>query len=116
MTAFDGLAAAYVGNKVPVEDLGGYGTADAHWRESVFDNELMTGYINYGPNPLSVVTIASLADLGYSVDMNQADPYSIFLAAPRVTPTKALQMVHDIRQGPIGILGRKGQPVRVYRK
>ena len=33
---------------VPVENSGGPGTADGHWRESVFNNEVMTGYLNSG--------------------------------------------------------------------
>lgn len=64
------------GTSVPVEFLGGPGTADSHWRESVFNNELMTGYINSGVNPLSAITIAQMADLGYQVDMSKADSYT----------------------------------------
>ena len=60
---------------VPVANTGGPGTADAHWRESVFDNELMTGYIDSGSNPLSAVTVGSLADIGYGVDLAASDPY-----------------------------------------
>jgi Ca2+-binding RTX toxin-like protein len=61
---------------VPVEATGGPGTADGHWRESIFDNELMTGFINFsGPNPLSRVTIAQFADLGYQVNLPSADSY-----------------------------------------
>ncbi|MGL4610315.1 MAG: leishmanolysin-related zinc metalloendopeptidase [Trueperaceae bacterium] len=62
---------------VPVENTGGEGTRDAHWRETTFNNELMTGYLNDGSNPLSRVTIASLADLGYSVNLNAADTYAL---------------------------------------
>ena len=63
---------------VPVENTGGGGTRDSHWRESVFDNELMTGFLNSGSNPLSRMTIASLKDLGYpAVNLNAADPYSL---------------------------------------
>jgi len=51
---------------IPVENDGGAGTAGSHWEESVFGNELMTGYIN-GDNSLSYMTIASLGDLGYNV-------------------------------------------------
>ena len=61
---------------VPVENDGGGGTRDSHWRESVFDNEIMTGYINVGANPLSRITVGSLADLGYTVNMAAADNYS----------------------------------------
>jgi Ca2+-binding RTX toxin-like protein len=61
---------------VPVEADGGPGTADSHWRESIFDNELMTGYISNGggENPLTRLTIAQFADLGYQVDYSPADP------------------------------------------
>lgn len=62
---------------VPVEATGGAGTADAHWRETVFTNELMTGWAGPGTNlPLSRVTIGSLADLGYSVNYAAADAYT----------------------------------------
>jgi hypothetical protein len=60
---------------VPVEANGGSGTTLSHWRESVMTNELMTGFINNGPNPLSPVTIESMADLGYTVDVGAADPW-----------------------------------------
>jgi uncharacterized protein (DUF2141 family) len=60
----------------------GTGTVGAHWRESIFSNEIMTGYINAGLNPVSTITIASMADLGYTVDMTAADAYVI----PGVTP------------------------------
>ncbi|HQR41978.1 MAG TPA: leishmanolysin-related zinc metalloendopeptidase, partial [Gemmatales bacterium] len=61
---------------VPVENSGGSGTRDSHWRETTFGNELMTGYLNNGANPLSRITVGSLADLGYQVDMSRADSYS----------------------------------------
>ncbi len=64
------------GSSIPVANTGGSGTRDAHWRESVFDNELMTGYIDAGDNPISRVTVASLADLGYEVNLAAADSYS----------------------------------------
>ena len=63
-------------SSVPVANTGGPGTSDAHWREEVFNNELMTGYLNMGGNPLSRVTAASLADLGYTVNLDAADDYS----------------------------------------
>ena len=62
---------------VPVENTGGAGTRDGHWRESVLKNELMTGFLNSGVNPLSRESIASFADLGYQVDLNAANPYSL---------------------------------------
>ena len=65
---------------VPVENMGGPGTADAHWRESVLTNELMTGFLNDGANPLTRLTIAQFADLGYQVDFTAADSLNITLA------------------------------------
>ncbi len=67
---------------IPVENSGGGGTVDSHWRESVFDTELMTGWIDQTA-PLSAMTIASLADLGYHVDMSVADAFTLGGAAVR---------------------------------
>lgn len=60
---------------VPVENDGGEGTADSHWRETVFVGELMTGFVENPPNPMSRMTIASLQDLGYVVNMKAAEKY-----------------------------------------
>ena len=89
-TFFDGPAAltefaaigggSYTGgNIVPVEnDTTSFGTGslDGHWRESVFISELMTPAANVGANPLSSLTIASFEDLGYTVDLGEAEAYS----------------------------------------
>lgn len=62
----------------PLESEGGPGTKDRHWRESVFDNELMTGYLNAGAaNPLSRMSIASLGDLGYNANLEAAESYQL---------------------------------------
>ncbi len=61
--------------RVPVENTGGPGTADGHWRETVFRNELMSGFISAAGNPLSGMTAASLGDMGYKVDRAAAEPY-----------------------------------------
>jgi hypothetical protein len=61
---------------VPVEgSQGSEGTVNSHWRESTFGNELMTGFLNSGTNPLSVMSIRSLEDLGYTVNSAVADAY-----------------------------------------
>jgi hypothetical protein len=62
---------------VPVENTGGPGTRDGHWRETVFRNELMSGFIAAANNPLSKLTVASLQDLGYTVDLTAAEPYNL---------------------------------------
>lgn len=61
-------------SSVPVENTGGPGTRDGHWRESVFGEELMTGFLD-GSLPLSRVTAASLGDIGYEVDLDAADSF-----------------------------------------
>jgi phosphotransferase system IIB component len=87
LEAFDRVGgASYVASaKVPVENMGGPGTADGHWRESVFNNELMTGFLDQGVNPLSLVTVASLGDLGYRVNNGRPVP-AVGGAARRTQP------------------------------
>jgi len=67
------------GGRLPVETLNlsegvGQGTAGGHWDEKCMVNELMTGFVNQYM-PLSKLTVASLADMGYSVDYTKADPF-----------------------------------------
>lgn len=62
---------------VPLENTGGPGTRGSHWRETVFGTELMTGLNDPPPNANSRVTVASLQDCGYTVDMSAADPYTL---------------------------------------
>jgi hypothetical protein len=62
---------------VPVENTGGEGTRDGHWRETTFGNELMTGWVSGGSNPLSALTIASLNDLGYGANASAASGYTL---------------------------------------
>lgn len=73
---------ALCSTSVPVENNGVPGTSDAHWRESSFQSELMTGYVNSGGMPLSAVTTGSLADMGYSVNPFAADPFIVPGAGP----------------------------------
>jgi hypothetical protein len=39
-------------------------------------NELMTGFVDQGVNPLSRITVASLEDIGYTVDYTNVDRYN----------------------------------------
>jgi hypothetical protein len=105
--------ASYVGDKVPVEDTEGEGTADSHWRETVFDNELMTGFIGPGPNPLSAVTIQSLADLGYAVNLGAAEPFTLGASLRLGGPVagRSFKLHDDIAEGPIYMLDERGQVV-----
>jgi hypothetical protein len=97
------------GAKVPVEDIGDVGTADAHWRESVFGNELMTGFVNAGQNPLSRVTVASLADLGYSVNLAGSDSYSLGSSIRALVSGSRLHLGSDIFLGPVRMVDPQGR-------
>ena len=69
--------------EVPAENDGGPGTKCVHWEEGIFDTEMMTGAVDYGSAlPLSVLTVGSLEDLGYSVDYTAADPYALPTCRP----------------------------------
>lgn len=79
-------ATGFPGISVPVENFGGGGTRDAHWRESILYNELMTGYLNGGgANPLSALTAASLRDEGYLVNDALADAFTFGSALQAAT-------------------------------
>lgn len=80
---------------VPVENTGGSGTANSHWRESSFATELMTGYLNFGQvNPLSRLTAASMVDIGYTqVDYEAADSYTRTNAIPTIGTLSATASV-----------------------
>jgi hypothetical protein len=65
---------------VPVEgDQGGPGTLFGHWDEATFFNELMTGFLNSSANanPLSDLSVASMGDLGYVVNLGTGDRYKL---------------------------------------
>jgi hypothetical protein len=77
--------------RVPVENVGGTGTAEVHWRESVFDREVMTGFVEQDADmPFSTVSVASLEDLGYQTNLFSADPFRVVApspVAPRLSPS-----------------------------
>jgi hypothetical protein len=63
---------------IPLEDAGGRSTQSMHWREARFGNELMTGILNLAlPNPLSVLSLAALQDLGYRINLEIAEDYTL---------------------------------------
>ena len=58
----------YRGAKVPLEN------GESHWSVSVLEGELMAPY---GGSALSAITVQAMADLGYGVDVTQADAYRL---------------------------------------
>jgi hypothetical protein len=118
--SYTGAGQTVGGNKVPVENCGnapyvpprcGAATVNSHWRETVLGNELMTGFIGAGTNPLSVLSVAAQEDLGYTVNYAGADPYTHAFAAPAVGGIAPRALGDDIRHGKIYVVDRSGRIV-----
>lgn len=105
----------YPGNPIPVENTGGLGTRDSHWRETVFKNELMTGTLNPGSTPLSAITANQFADIGYAVNPSVADPFTITppFPVPGVTALGTLDLGDDVWRGPLYVIDAVGHVLRV---
>lgn len=106
------------GAKVPVANTANAGSADAHWRESVLVNELMTPTINAGTNPLSVLSIRSLQDLGYAVSTAPADAFFLALSIverPAGAPPDVL-LLDDVSREPIYRVDARGRILNIIRR
>jgi len=62
---------------VPAHSADGAGSAYAHWRESLFTNELMTPFLTAGATPFSLMTVESLGDLGYTVSAVHTNAFTV---------------------------------------
>lgn len=94
---------------VPLENIGGAGTAEVHWRESVFDTELMTGFADVPPMAFSALTTGALEDQGYVVNFPAVDPFAPASALRRPSsPRSAAEAEFDVVLEPIGVLGPSG--------
>ena len=108
IAAFDAAGGVnYAGAKVPVsDDLG-------HWRGDVFGwgfpREFM---VEGGGTVLSAITIQSLADLGYNVDITQAEPFQIS-GAGEASDNISSSLRDDILRGPTSIIDENGRVLRV---
>ena len=80
-------------------------TRNSHWRASIYQPELMTGYLLPGGMPLSTITIGSLQDMGWIVTQTGADP---FTASPpsHIAPTADRYTRRDLRLPTATSLGR----------
>jgi len=120
--ALFGLAGVggFPGTAVPVENTGEAGTAFAHWRESVFKRELMTGWLDSGMNPLSALTIAQFRDLGYVVNDALGENYSFtFATAIQASVAAPFPLVEGKLTMPLIVINRAGRKVgtlpRIYK-
>jgi hypothetical protein len=98
----------YPGAKVPVENVGGPGTVNSHWRESVMARELMTAFVDNGANPLSAITIRSLAELGYTVNVAAADAYTISSLLRTPGSGTTIHMKDDVLRSPTRFVDAPG--------
>ncbi|HET7602106.1 MAG TPA: leishmanolysin-related zinc metalloendopeptidase [Gemmatimonadales bacterium] len=96
---------------VPVENTGGTGTADVHWREETFGQELMTGYISNADNPLTRMTIGSLQDLGYTVSLTLSEPLVISAGALAQLRTRPRRLIERTLPSPIIVVDQAGREV-----
>jgi hypothetical protein len=114
ISAFNGGGYTYTGLPVPVENTGGAGTRDGHWRESIMRNELMTGWLDLVSNPLSAVTIAALGDMGYTVNMAFAEGFHAGIADAALENGASRARI-EIKEAPLGItpisVDARGRPV-----
>ena len=103
---------------VPVQHLGGVGVWNGHWRDFVLCNELMTAFVDAGKNPLSIVTLASMADLGYEgVDTGTADEFTVPAGCTSSGPggrrpdgaPRGLGPGTEILLAPIGVVDTRGR-------
>jgi hypothetical protein len=83
------------------------GTSRGHWSDARYNPELMTGYITSSYQPLSVLTLRSLMDIGYQVDLTQADGFRTRSSTPRLrqeftlehsdyTPPAVVFVTHEV--------------------
>jgi hypothetical protein len=119
VAAFDAAGGAgYVaGQKVPVDNNAQQGTADAHWRESVMDTELMTGFLDGGvANQLSAISIASLLDIGYTrANYAAGDAYIVANPLLRAAPGVKIPFGADVYLDVLWLVDPSGRVVRTVR-
>ena len=112
-------------DKVPVENNitllqdwePDWGREYSHWRESVFrkgnESELMVGRVDTSyALPLSAITIQSFTDLGYQVDVSQADSYTLLQLSPKPVANHSLELNCSLGTREIRVVDANGRIVR----
>jgi hypothetical protein len=97
IAAFQGFNGGAAYTEVPIEDQFDVGSRDTHWRTSLFGHELMTVSITTTDPPFSRTTIASLADMGYQVNLAAADDFTLpTAAAAQLLDAPAVDLSGDV--------------------
>ena len=108
IAAFDAAGGGgYAQAKVPLESGAKAGISDSHWRGTVFEDELMTPYLTGDSQPLSLITIESLYDIGYEINPAEADSYSLPVngrPAMKLRRGRVIALGNDIAAIPIRLL------------
>ena len=102
----------YAVEKVPVEPDG------AHWRYDIFQNEVLASSGGHFRS-LSAITVQALADLGWVVDVTQADPLILrppFDFAAKVSAEPKLSCGAGQQQEPIYVVDEQGNIIRTLHR
>lgn len=96
---------------VPVEAGGGPGTAGAHWRESIFETEVMSGYAERPgvAMPISRITVGALQDLGYRVNYAAADAFVPMSGGRSAAQSTASRQAASAVSGALSSVSAAGQ-------
>lgn len=117
IAAFDAAGGGgFAGSKVPVENSGLQGSADGHWRESVFDEELMSAFLAVGTQPLSPITLESMYEIGYEINLGVADGFGLSAGGMVKPRGPGIHLFNDIARLPIRGVDEKGRVVVVVQK
>ena len=104
----------YAGEKVPVDPDG------SHWRLDIFQNEVLSYSGTWGEFwSLSAITVQALADLGWVVDVTQADPLILhppFESAAKVSAEPKLSCGAGQQQEPIYVVDEQGNIIRTLHR
>ena len=109
----------YSGGKVPLEDR--IPVVGIHWRQRVIPRDVMAPY---GDSLLTAITVQTLADLGYEVDVSKADPYTLPGTAQgdagggsAEAEGAGVEVRTDaVIEVPVVVVDRNGKVVRVVRR
>ncbi len=100
--------AQYRSEMVPLQSNG------SHWTVGLFKKETMGTHSTLNQPKLSAITLQALADMGYTVDLRFAEPFQL----PRTRrsyaqDTRTLDINDEVVSGPVTVLDRYGNTVRV---